>query len=51
MLSGCRYSIRIVNKSGSSKGVKRLEVDGAEAAGNMVPHVPGRKLAQIVAHM
>lgn len=48
---GCRYSIQIKNVSGSSKGLKMLEVDGIEVVGNLVSHIPGRKSSQVTVFM
>jgi cellobiose phosphorylase len=40
---GCKYSINIHNNSGICKGVKGIDVNGADLPGNVIPHVCGRK--------
>lgn len=40
---GIDYMIYFKNESGSCKGVQRIEVDGEEVAGNIIPHIDGQK--------
>lgn len=40
---GINYMIYFKNESGSCKVVQRIEVDGEEVAGNVIPHIDGQK--------
>jgi cellobiose phosphorylase len=48
---GCRYIIRVDNKSGSSKGIAGMVVDGMKVEGNIIPHVTGRKKVEVTVVM
>ncbi len=45
---GCRYSIRIENRSGDGHGVKELHVDGETLDGGLIPHVPCRETTVVL---
>jgi cellobiose phosphorylase len=44
---GCRYYINIKNESGSFTGVKSIIVDGNILSENVIPHLDGRKIAEV----
>ena len=41
------YAIRVVNKSRSQKGVKKLVVDGKVIEGNRIPLSAGRHVVEV----
>lgn len=48
---GVSYRIYFKNESGRCKGVQRIEVDGEEITGNVIPHIDGRKTRMVNVYM
>lgn len=48
---GVTYRIYLKNESGRCKGVQRIEVDGEEIAGNVIPHIDGQKTRIVNVYM
>jgi cellobiose phosphorylase len=46
---GTEYRISVKNPGGLSRGVKRLQVDGRDVPGNLIPHPAGRTTVNVVA--
>ena len=44
---GCRYTIHVNNEAGVNKGVKKLEVDGELIGTSIIPHIEGRRTAEV----
>ena len=44
---GCSYTIMINNEAGVNKGVKKLEVNGEVIGNSIIPHVEGRRTAEV----
>ncbi len=48
---GVPYRIYFKNESGRCKGVQRIEVDGEEITGNVIPHIDGQKARMVNVYM
>ncbi|MDO4462060.1 MAG: glycosyl transferase [Bacteroidia bacterium] len=44
---GAEYDIEVINASGAQKGVKKVEVDGKEIEGNIVPFSAGKHTVKV----
>jgi len=44
---GCSYNIQIINEDCVNKGVKKIEVNGEVIKDSVIPHVEGRRTADV----